>query len=399
MTAPNNVVQLLTVGDTVPLGTILANVHLMGVATDPTTPNMFAATLEMFGDQGVLTVPVLQGPPGPQGNPQFALMFQNDNLASPSDLPNNLTNTDADIGKYWIFETTDSNGNVTGTSAYIWYGTEYRQMPMGSQGPPGPYPVITPTVNLLDPDMNSYISVSGPASNPQWAMHLAVPAGPQGPSAALASCPDVNMSTPPTLGQVLGFNGQYTQSGQPVWQPMFIGDIMPRPYTIPESAFQSYSGITSGSQTICTWQAPAQEWPWQPFVWGQIDVAGIDLSFTPLLSAEVRINDPGSGPIIGYGLSNSSGAITLVPHTSSSGQPSNAMSPTNGYAQTAAGAAPKIYVNLLNTGLATAYSFSSSGAQLSMLALPVGTERALPTTYFGTFTTRSALSATWKLAS
>lgn len=391
----SSVVQMLSVGDTVPLGSILANVHLLGVATDPTTPNMFAATLEMFGDQGVLTVPVLQGPQGPQGSPQFALMFQNDSLAAPSDLPDNLTDTSADIGKYWIFANTDSNGNVVSTSAYIWYGTEYRELPMGSQGPPGPYPVITPVVDLIDSDLNSFVTVSGPTSNPQWQLNLAVPTGPQGPASALAQCPDVNLSTPPTVGQVLGFNGAYTSGGAPIFQPMDIGDIMPRPYTIPESAFQSYSGITGGSQTICTWQAPTQQWAWQPWITGQIDITGIDLSFTPLLSVEVRIGDPGSGPIVAYGNANTSGSITIVPHTSSKGAPSTAMSPTNGYAQTAAGANTTVYVNLLNTGLATAYSFAPANAQLGMLALPVGTERALPTAYFGTFGGRVTLSATW----
>lgn len=395
MTQPNNVVQLLNVGDTVPLGTILANLHMMGVATDPTTPNMFAATLEMFGDQGVLTVPVLQGPQGPAGNPQFALMFQNDNLTSPASLPSDLTNTSADIGKYWIFETQDSNGNVTGTSAYIWYGTEYRQMPMGSQGPPGPYPVITPLVNLIDPDLVSYVTVSGPTSNPQWQLNLAVPAGPTGPAASLSACPDVNLSTPPTLGQVLGFNGQYTLAGAPIFQPMFIGDIMPRPYTIPESAFTSYTGISTGSQTICTYQCQSQQWAWQPWVTGQIDVTGIDVSLTPLLSAEVRMNDPGSGPLVAYGLANTSGAITMIPHTSSSGAPSAAMSPTNGYAQIAAGTAPKLYVNLINNGAFTIFNYAAAGSQLGLLALPVGTEQALPTTYFGTFTSRAALSGTW----
>ena len=394
MTQPNNVVQMLSVGDTVPLGTILANVHLLGVATDPTTPNMFSGTFEMFGDQGVLTVPVLQGPAGPQGNPQFALMFQKDNLASPSDLPQDLTDTTADIGKYWIFKTVDSNGNITGTAAYIWYGTEYRQMPMGSQGPPGPYPVITPVVDLIDSDLNSYVTVSGPASNPQWQLNLAVPTGPQGPAASLSQCPDVNLSTPPTVGQVLGFNGQYTLGGAPIFQPMDIGDIMPRPYTIPESAFQSYSGITGGSQTICTWQAPTQNWAWQPWINGQIDITGIDLSFTPLLSAEVRIGSP-SGTLVAYGNANTSGSITLTPHTSEAGAPSRAMSPTNGYAQTAAGATTTVYVNLLNTGLATAYNFQAANAQLGMLALPVGTERALPTAYFGTFGGRVTLSAIW----
>jgi len=177
---------------------------------------------------------------------------------------------------------------------------------------------------------------------------------------------------------------------------MDIGDISPRPYTIPESTFQSFSGISTGSQTIATWQAPSQQWPWQPWITGQIDVQGIDLSFTPLLSCEVRINDPGSGPIVAYGCANMSGAITMIPHTSSGGAPSAAMSPTNGYAQVPAGTEPKIYVNLLNSGLATIYNYNSANSQLGMLAIPVGTEKALPTAYFGTFTLRTTLSAVWE---
>lgn len=393
----------LSFGDSVPLGTILANIHLMGIATDPTTPNMFGATLEMFGDQGVLTVPVLQGPPGPQGAPQFALMFQNDNLSDPSDLPNDLTNTVADIGKYWIIETIDGNGNVTGTRAYIWYGTEFRQMQMGTTGPPGPYPVITPTVTLLDPDLNSFITVAGPSSNPQWQLNLAVPQGPTGPSAALATCPDVNISTPPEVGQLLGFNGQYTLTGQPIWQPMWVGDILPSAYTVPESAFQSYKGITGSQQTICTWQAPAQQWPWQPFIWGQIEVANsIDISLDPsLVGIEVRINDPKTGPLIASGIGNSTGAgsIGISPHTSSSSSPSTAMSPDNGYASVIAGTAPKIYVNLVNKGLVTAFDYDSANSQLSMLALPTATERALPTAYFGAFSGRAGYSAVWTLIS
>lgn len=391
------VVQL-NVGDNVPLGTILANIHLMGIATDPTTPNMFGATLEVFGDQGVLTVPILQGPPGPQGAPQFALRFQHDNLASPSQLPTTLTNTDADIGKYWIFETIDSNGNVTGTSAYIWYGTEYRQMPMGSQGPPGPYPIVTPTVNLISEDLTSYISVSGSTSNPQWQLNLAVPAGPPGPSTALGSAPDVNISAPPVLGQVLGFNGQYTLSGQPIWQPMDIGDIMPAPYTIPESAFTAYSGITGSRQTICTWQAPAQHWAWQPWITGHVAVFGLDLTITSpaLIGVEVRLNDPATGPLVAEGLATESGIVTIVPHASSPGSKSNAISPTNGYAKVPAGTSPNIYVSLVNEGIATVYDYSPTNSQLGMLALPVGTERALPTSYFGSFTSRVTLSGTWK---
>jgi hypothetical protein len=71
------------------------------------------------------------------------------------------------------------------------------------------------------------------------------------------------------------------------------------------------------------------------------------------------------------------------------------MTPSNGYAQVAAGISPKIYINLVNEGLASVFDYQPAGSQAAFIALPVGTERALPTTYFGTFTTRQTLTATW----
>jgi hypothetical protein len=393
----------LNPGDTVPLGTILANLHLMGVVTDPSTPNQFGATLEAFGDQGVLAVPVLQGPPGPAGTPQFALKFQNDNLTDPTQLPNNLNDT-TDVGKYWIFKSYDNNGNVVGTQAYIWYGSTaggWRTMPMGSQGPPGPYPVITPTVNLLDPDLTSYIDVTGPSSNPNWALHLAVPAGPAGPAGGWNQFDD---TTPPTVGQVIGFAGKYSQSGQPIFQPMNVGDILPRPYTIPESAFTAYNGITQSRQTVCTWQAPAQQWDWQPFVWGQMAMFGVSflnfLSFggvggnAQIVGCEVRLNDPNTGPIVALGVGNATGVVTIIPHTSSSSSPTTAMTPDNNYAKVAAGVQPTLYVNLVNESAGGSFDFKPANAQLAMLALPQATTRALPTTYYGIASARSSFTAT-----
>ena len=62
------------------------------------------------------------------------------------DLPTNLTNEDVDKGKYWIVREYDEDGNAVSSKAYVWYGTRYEWFPMGSAGPPGPVPIITPTV-------------------------------------------------------------------------------------------------------------------------------------------------------------------------------------------------------------------------------------------------------------
>jgi hypothetical protein len=147
---------------------------------------------------------------------------------------------------------------------------------------------------------------------------------------------------------------------------------------------------------VCTYTAEAQQWPWQPFLWGQMEIFGLDVSVNPLLvGAEVRLNDPNSGPLIATGVGNSLGSVTLVPHTSSSSSPSTAMSQSNGYARVEAGISPKIYINLVNEGLASVFDYNPAGSQAAFVAYPIGTERALPTTYFGTFTTSQTLTATW----
>jgi hypothetical protein len=170
---------------------------------------------------------------------------------------------------------------------------------------------------------------------------------------------------------VLGFNGAYTTGGAAIWQPMSVGDIIPAPYTVPEAAFTAYTGISTNRQTVCTWQAPAQNWAWQPFVFGQMRIAGADISFSPMLiGAECRLNDANNGPLLAYGTGQSTGSVTIVPHTSSTGAPNTAMTPTNGYAQVAAGVSPNIYVNLLNEGLATVFDFNPANSQLAMLAIP-----------------------------
>src|ERR1700676_2537670 len=87
----------LNIGDTVPINQVMANIILMGIVTDINNPNMFAATMQAFQNQAVLTVPVLQAAQGIPGQLTFALRWQNDNLTVPSQLPTNLTSLPADL--------------------------------------------------------------------------------------------------------------------------------------------------------------------------------------------------------------------------------------------------------------------------------------------------------------
>ena len=394
MTAPIGSLQYIQ--------SVTATLHVYAVVTDGNTPNQNLITTEVTAGEGTVIVPGLVGATGPAGAPQFALKLQLDIYSSAAALEAaqpSLNNT-TDIGKYWLIETTDEMSNVASASAYVWYGNDFRVLPFGWIGPPGPYPVISPNVVLIDPDQTSFIEQTGPTSNPSWTMNLAVPQGPPGPTGSISACPDVNEVTAPTVGQVLGFNGQYSQ-GFPVWQPMTVGDIIPAPYTVPESAFSSYTGLSGHSQTVCTFAVPPNPWAWKPLVWGQIDVHGLELSLTPLLiGVEVLLGDPNNGTLVARGFGNAQGGIvTLVPQTSSTSStaPNNAsMTPSNSTALVPAnhtGTQGTLYVRLVNDGIAAVFNYNSTNSQLFVMACPVSTEQATAALY-GSMSSSATLSAT-----
>jgi hypothetical protein len=386
MSSPIAIWQALSVGDVVPLKTVLGNMYFMGVVTDPNVPNQFAATMEMFGDTAVITVPVLQGPPGQKGDPMFALRFQTDGTPDPDHLPP-LTNTEADIGKYWIFADYDVDGiTPISTSMYIWYGTEYRQLPVGSQGPPGPTPIIKPYIVVEPPGSHNgpngeadWIDVTSGPMYPQWVWHIAFPLGPQGPPGdALSNAADVDMSTPPRAGQALVATDRLTANGKHIWEPSDILDRVPRFYTIPEGAFQHFTGITGQRQTVCTYEVPQQLYDFKLFMLGHMRIFGGSLSVTPLLvGAEIRLGDPVNGQLIAVGQGNAFGTVTLIPHASSNSQPNVAITPDNAVGKIPlAHVAPQgtIFINLINEGFASAFDFNPQDAQVGFLTIPIPPE-------------------------
>lgn len=358
------------VGEQVYLGTFLVNTHVYGVVTPPDTPDQFSATFEIMGDQGTLMTNALVGPRGPAGQNAFALRLQSANIDDPANLPATLTNTDADIGKYWMIDDVDADGNIIGSSAYIWYGSSWRRMMMGTPGPPGPVPIITPDVLLLDPlgGENSSVSVSGTTLEPSWLMKLKVPQGPAGPSAALATCPDVDFPTQPTVGQILVFNGANWTNTDPT-------NVLVRPYSVPESAFTAFSGLAQRA-TIGTFALPPQPFEWVPIVWGQLGAAGLELSTSPLtIGAEVRVGDPVTGALVGRGFGNSFGEVNIMPHFSTPSTPTVALTPDNNLARVPANhsnpAQGTVYINLYNDGIAGVYQFSPTDAQLVVFCIPL----------------------------
>jgi hypothetical protein len=382
---------LLPLGQVVFVTALQANILVYAVITDGSTPALNTISLQINGETATAIVPGLQGQTGASGAPQFALTQQPDVFSSPADLPGNLTA--ANFGEFWLIVQLDQNNNPIYTNAYIWWNTFYRVVPFGTVGPAGPFTVITPQVVLIDPDEQSYVQNTGTLSNPNWVYFLAVPQGQPGPNGAIAFCPDVNESTPPTPGQVLGFNGAFAQ-GLPVYQPMTVGALNPLPYIVPESAFNSFTGIASTTQLVCTYTVPANPFAWKPVVFGQVQLGGFSLSLNPLLvGAEVLMGDPTTGQLVAIGYGNAfGGAVTVTPQTSNSTNPNAAMTPQNSTALVPAGQAATFYVNLVNAGMAGVYNFNAQNAQLLIMAVPAATEGAVTSAVYGSLTPKMSLS-------
>jgi hypothetical protein len=213
----------LQLGDDIPVAEILANLSFQGIVTNPLNPALFSATMDAFQTQAVLTVPVLQGPPGNPGPTAQTMFFQNVNILEALQLPTDLGPTVADVGKFWllpIFD--DATGLMIATTIYVWNGTNYLQLPVGSPGSPGPYPNILPKIALTavgngqgPGDTDSWVAVDtlvhGTPANPVDTFNLAVPQGVQGPSSALGAFIDVDFqTTPPVAGDIVACSSRET---------------------------------------------------------------------------------------------------------------------------------------------------------------------------------------------
>jgi hypothetical protein len=355
-----------------------------------------------------VTLPPLVGPQGDAGAAQFPLMLERDILDDPSLLPTDLTNTNADIGRFWLIDQVNgATGAVLSSGAYIWFGTEFRVLPFGTQGRPGPYGVVSPYVTLIGPDATSQIGTvtgAGTAVSPYLlTVELSVPEGPFGPSAPLASFPDVDESTRPLVGQFLTYSGESIAHGGnslPLWTPTSTGDIIPQPYSVPQAAFTSKFGIEFGGTvaTIATFSVPPKPWPWKPVVFGQIKMFELELSLQPLLMGiEVRLGNPQTGTLVGRGFGNVlSGVVTVVPHTSSPTSPTTAMNPWNSVGYVVAnhgGTAGTLYVNVVNDGIIAIYDYNPSEAELFVMACPVTTQAQLGLQVYGSLSTKVQLTA------
>jgi len=348
-------------GDTPYLGSILARMHFWGIVSDLDVPGGVRGTFELADQDGAVTLDAIVGPQGPAGeNAPIVKMQYRSSIDDPADLPDNLTDDNIDIGKAWWI------GNIV----YMWDGEHYVQKQMGTQGPPGPVPTITPVVQLLDPDNPALVSeivVSGTALNPTWLLKLKAPRGPQGENATIRDATDYDDSIPPAVGQVIGWNGSD-------FAPQDSNLLVPRFFTIPEANFTNFTGMGT-RHTIGTFELPPMPYDCVPIVFGHFKATGIELDADPfIIGSEVRVGDATSGELVGRGFGNVSAWSTIIPHASWPGSPDTSITPDNavgvidGYST---GANATLYVNLVNDGLTGFYSFNKKDAQLCVLLLPV----------------------------
>jgi hypothetical protein len=264
-------------GELVPLGHVIIKLDVSAQTTMPDTPNGYTAVPKVMADQGDLDTSALDGDAGPPGQIGFQVREAVDpTINSEADLKP-LPNSPEYIGRYFLLENLDPNtGQVVGQTAYVWYGTSYRRVMMGTFGPPGPVPDITPLVELIPPyDANnnpnpSYVEPSGPRLDPTWEFFVAAPAGSSGQVTPIYDFPDVDeVTAAPVNGDLMSFTGKYTKNGQGIWAPAGIGALLPKTWSMPESAFTAYSGV-SQQAAIGSFVVPPQPFPWTPIVWGHI---------------------------------------------------------------------------------------------------------------------------------
>ena len=348
-------------GDTPYLGSVLARLHFWGIVSDLDVPGGVTGTFELADQDGAVTLDALVGPRGPAGeNAPIVKMQYQSSIDDPADLPDNLTDDPIDIGKAWW----------VGNLVYLWDGEHYVQKQMGTQGPPGPIPNITPLVQLLDPDdpnLVSEIETTGTAANPTWRLKLKAPRGPKGDNATIRDATDYDDSQPPAAGQVIAWNGVD-------YAPADANQLAPRFYTVPEANWTNFTGMGT-RQTIGTFEIPPMPFDYVPIVFGHFKATGIELDADPfIIGSEVRVGHATSGALVGRGFGNVSAWSTIIPHASWPGSPNTAITPDNGVGVVpgySTGAASTLYVSLVNDGLAGFYQFNKANAQLAVMLLPV----------------------------
>lgn len=376
---------MIPIGSIVHLTSVMIKARVKAVQTMTDTPNMYSADLEVMDDRGGMDLENLAGRDGVDGQAQFAYRNMDNGVVYThvNDLPDDLTDSKDDVGKYWVIPVYNDDGVITEQWAWVWRGTAigYRKTYMGSIGPAGPVPRVRPSADLIDPDAVSFVDTGGSTLSPTWRFNLAVPVGPHGPPGAIADMPDYVPGTMPNPALLMCTGERGTHSpvlGKHLWKATSVAALTPRFFSVPESAFSDYNGTFSNIKqssvvTVGSFSLPAQQFDWTPIIWGHTSTGRF---FNPWsIGIEVRLGHAKEGILIAKGYGNQRGDVSVFPHYSHSADPNANVSPTNDYAVVESGATETIYINLTNEGLFGMYGFEKENAQLLIMVSPIDAYR------------------------
>jgi hypothetical protein len=233
-------------------------------------------------------------------------------------LPQNLTDDDVDLGKYWIIRVFDEDANEVGSNWAMWNGTDFEIYKEGMPGQAGPVPRITPVFRLVPDDdtdawansdkANGYrITKTGSDASPTWTMEAnrELLRGPAGVGS------EWNLYT----------DGDEELGALPTWDgtkyaPVVPSHAVPKMFTYPEGHFASV-GLAIGTRiTIGTALIPPIDWDTVPWVEGRFRLTGIEFDTTPfIIGVEVRLGSP-LGQVVARGYGNITGYVNLWVRTS-----------------------------------------------------------------------------------
>ena len=402
---------------TVPVGSIVyltscvLKAKITAEATMPDTPNMYGAELEIMDDRGAMDLSNLVGQPGRDGETQFALRRgENIFIDSIGELPDDLTDSVDDVGKYYIISTKNVNGDITEQWAYVWYGVDegWVKTYMGSEGPAGPIPRIQPTAELIDPALEPFVDTGGTTLVPSWQVNLSVQPGGLGwnttdlddegdpfPTRWFYQFPDYDGDPAPSPNMVLmcaedpELPGQvlYNDQGDAVFKPANLLALAPRVYSVPESEFTPHTGAFQSIETdedvnIATVIIPAQPFDWTPVVWGHI--GGTNQGLLGLRDRAMRIGCTVSlGPkrnLIARGFDLGIGQVNIMPHYSTPQRATKAIGPGSNYCVIKANHTDQtlatLHVDLHNDGRFGFFDFYKTNSQLFIMVVPIDAYRS-----------------------
>lgn len=285
------------VTDPLDLNGWLSRTRWPGIMDTGETDDMPIFTGEAEQDDAVVRGDVIQGSPGPDGDPADPVdLIFDDGVETADDLPKNLG--ESDKGKTWWI------GNLL----YRWDGRRYLQRPIGTPGARGVMPALNfNEIEQLPWDAESDATPSGEPTAPDIKLSLAVPRGQRGPSCALVNMLDFGGGAPvgsdvPTW---------YASPGQ--WQPSQRAVRTPRIISIPQAAFQRVDLFEFGEVTILQYQLPAMDYAYVPWCWGHAKASGLVFSSEPFRADAVVRLRTANGPAVGHGAGNITDWSNIVP--------------------------------------------------------------------------------------